>query len=591
MVSSETSPTYILGISAFYHDSAAALICDGEIVAAASEERFTRIKGDASFPAEAIAFCLSEAGIQTNDLAHVVFYEKPWLHFERILETHLAHAPLGLGNFLKSIPVWLRSKLFMRKVIQRALKWKGKVLFCRHHDSHMGAAFYPSPFHDAAILTVDGVGEWATTSWGVGHENTIETRGELHFPHSLGLLYATFTAYLGFKVNEGEYKMMGLAPYGNPIYADKIRDEMLDLREDGSFRLNMKYFAYVSKPKMFTRAFESFLGEKARPPGSPLNQHHLDVAASIQLVTEEILLAMARHVHKETGLENLVLGGGVALNCVANGRILRETPFEKIWIQPAAGDAGSSLGAALIIWHQYLKNDRSFAGQKSSLLGPEFDVQEIRSALNAKNVPFTELDQEDVPTYVAQLLGQQKIVGFFSGRMEFGPRALGARSILADPRSAEMQGRLNEKIKKREDFRPFAPAVLQEEAERYFDLKHPSPFMQLVAAVQPEQRCALEEQREGLERLGQVRSTIPAVTHVDHSARIQTVDEDSHPGFRSILKAFYEETGCPVLLNTSFNERGEPIVCSPEDAIDCFQRTGLDALVLERFIVFSEQSR
>jgi carbamoyltransferase len=588
MTESSSTPTYILGISAFYHDSAAALICDGKIVAAASEERFTRKKGDASFPREAVSFCLNQAGISLEDLHHVVFYEKPWLHFERILETHLAHAPLGLGSFLKSIPIWLRSKLFMRKVIRKELGWKGPVLFCKHHDSHMSAAFYPSPFEEAAILTVDGVGEWATTSWGIGRGSKIEVQGELHFPHSIGLLYAAFTAYLGFKVNEGEYKVMGLAPYGAPRFADKIRSEMLDVREDGSFKMNMKYFAYGSKMKMFTRAFEDLMEGPSRKPDSQLEQHHLDVAASIQIVTEEILLSMVQHVHQETGLTKLVLGGGVALNCVANGRILRESPIESIWIQPAAGDAGSALGAAMTVWHQYLDGARTYGEQGGSLLGPEFDQDAVRSALDAKGLRFTELDEENIPLQVAKLLAKEKIVGFFSGRMEFGPRALGARSILADPRAPDMQSRLNQRIKKREDFRPFAPAVLEEHAGSYFELDHPSPFMQFVAPVHPKQRREPGEVKEGLDQLGQIRSTIPAVTHVNHSARIQTLGKESHDAFRAVVEAFYSETGCPVVLNTSFNERGEPIVCTPEDAIDCFERTGLDALVIDRFVVLAE---
>jgi carbamoyltransferase len=583
---------HILGISAFYHDSAASLVRDGRILAAAQEERFTRKKHDAAFPKHAVAYCLAEAGIQIGEIDLVAFYEKPFLKFDRILHTYLACAPAGLRSFLMAIPLWIRERIWMKDLIRRELGYAGKMLFAEHHESHAASAFFPSPYREAAILTVDGVGEWTTTSFGIGRGNQVELHSELQFPHSLGLLYSAFTYFTGFKVNSGEYKLMGLAPYGEPKYVDVIRRELIDLKDDGSFRLNMKYFNYAVGLTMTNRRFSALIGGPPRQPESRLTQREMDLARSIQEVTEEILFRMARHVRRETGMNNLCLAGGVALNCVANGRILREGLFENIWIQPAAGDAGGALGAALLAWHHYLgqprlADDRQDT-QRGSCLGPGFSKQEIRRFLQERSVPFTELTDAELPGRVADLIHAQKVVGWFQGRMEFGPRALGARSILGDARSPKMQELMNLKIKFRESFRPFAPAVLCERATDYFELDRESPYMLLTAPVARSQRRTLtaeEERRFGMEKLLTTRSSIPAVTHVDYSARIQTVSAEDHPLFYQLIKQFAERHGCPAIINTSFNVRGEPIVCTPEQAYLCFMRTNMDYLVLGNFLL------
>ncbi|MHC1768965.1 MAG: carbamoyltransferase [Verrucomicrobiia bacterium] len=581
----------ILGISAFYHDSAACLVRDGRIVAAAQEERFTRKKHDERFPRHAIDYCLQEGGIRSQELDYAVFYEKPFLKFDRILHTFLACAPLGIRPFLKAVPVWVKDKIWMKAEIQRELGFPGKILFTEHHESHAASAFFPSPFEEAAFLTVDGVGEWATTSYGVGRGNGIELMSELRFPHSLGLLYSAFTYYTGFKVNSGEYKMMGLAPYGEPRFKDLILSELIDLKEDGSFRLNMAYFNYVAGLTMTHERFHKLFGGPPRTPESKLTQRDMDLARSMQDVTEEVLYRMARHVRKATGLRQLCLAGGVALNCVANGRILRERIFDRIWIQPAAGDAGGALGAALLVWHQYLGNKRKPDDQQDlqqgSFLGPAFTESQIREFLIARQVPFKELPEEDLLERIVQLLAEGKVIGWFQGRMEFGPRALGARSILGDARSAEMQELMNLKIKFRESFRPFAPSVLRERAAEYFELDTDSPYMLLTASVRPEIRLQPPGGRgvSGLEKLREVRSTLPAITHVDYSARVQTVSEETNPLFHRLIKKFDEKHGCPVIINTSFNVRGEPIVCTPEHAYLCFMRTNMDFLVLGNFVI------
>jgi carbamoyltransferase len=579
-------PTYILGVSAFYHDSAAALLKDGDIVAAASEDRFTRIKGDASFPINAIRYCLREAGIETRDLTYVTFYDKPSLKFKRIVDTYLSVAPSGLESFLASAPLWLTDKLFLEDQIRKPLDYSGKLLFPQHHDSHSASAFYPSPFQEAAILTIDGVGEWATTSWGEGRGNEITITHELRWPDSLGLVYSAFTAYTGFKINSGEYKVMGLAPYGEPKYAKLILDELMDLKDDGSFRLNQKYFNYLTGLTMTNDAFADLFGGPARVPESNLTQREMDLARSVQDVTEEVMLRMARTVHRQTGHENLCLAGGVALNCVGNGRILREGPFKKLWIQPAAGDAGGALGAAQLVWHRYLGKPRVANGKdtmKGAYLGPSFAPDVVESFLTAKKIPYERLTREDLFDRVAEVLADEKIVGWFNGRMEFGPRALGARSILGDPRSPRMQSEMNLKIKFRESFRPFAPSVLRERCADYFQLDAESPYMLLVAPVREERRIPMTDEAKslwGIAQLNVPRSDLPAITHIDYSARVQTVTPDVSPDYYALLKAFEEKTGCPVLVNTSFNVRGEPIVCTPEDAYRCFMRTHIDYLVL-----------
>ena len=643
--------TAILGISAFYHDSAAALVVDGRIVAAAQEERFTRKKHDANFPQNAVDYCLREAGISAADLDYVGFYDKPITKFERLLETYLAMAPGGYRSFRQAIPVWLKEKLYVPHLIRKALhgKYRGRCVFTDHHESHAASAFFPSPFDEAAILTIDGVGEWLTTCFGVGRGNRIELTHEIRFPHSLGLLYAAFTYYTGFRVNSGEYKVMGLAPYGEPVYKDLILEHLIDLKDDGSYRMDMSYFNYCQGLTMTSRKFNRLFGGPPRKAESPLTQREMDLAASIQAVTEEIMLRTARHVHQQTGMKDLVLAGGVALNCVGNGRILREGPFNNLWIQPAAGDAGGALGTALFIWHQLLENPRQPGGrdaQQGSLLGPAFSDDQIELVLNEAHAVFkTAADEGRLVDEVASLLAQEKVVGWFQGRMEFGPRALGARSILGDARSRSMQSVMNLKIKFRESFRPFAPIVLREYVDRYFEMRpyEDSPYMLLVAPVREEQR--VEEQEAwsgergagsgeqgasvqlsprpysgegqgvratgssrplgdgghhipmvgvrafGIERLNQCRSTIPAVTHVDYSARVQTVDPQRNPLLHRLLTRFHEQTGCPVLINTSFNVRSEPIVCTPEDAYRCFMATDMDVLVLGRHILHKAEQK
>jgi len=583
-------PVYILGISAFYHDSAAALVKDGQIVAAAQEERFTRKKHDFNFPINAANYCLQAAGITSADLTHVAFYDKPFIKFERILFTYLAYAPFGLSSFLKAMPLWLKEKLFMKDVIAEKLNYSGEIIFTEHHESHAASAFFPSPFKEAAILTVDGVGEWATSSFGVGEQNKITLDEEIRFPHSLGLLYSAFTYYAGFRVNSGEYKLMGLAPYGEPKYADIIRRELVDIKPDGSFKLNMKYFNYCAGLTMVNDRFCKLFGAPVRKPETGMQQVYMDVARSIQDVTEEIMLKMARHVRSVTGKENLCLAGGVALNCVGNGKILKEGIFKNIWIQPAAGDAGGALGAALFTWYQYLDNPRQVDGEKDlqsgSLLGPEYSDQEIEEFAQSKKAVFEKVPDADFARRVAELINAHKVIGFFEGRMEFGPRALGSRSIIGDARSQEMQSVMNLKTKFRESFRPFAPSVIEEKCADYFGLDAESPYMLLVADVN-EDKINPESRRttaQGIDKLKVKRSVIPAVTHVDYSARVQTVSPDRHPVFYKVIKAFYELTGCPVIINTSYNVRGEPIVCTPEDAYRCFMRTNMDYLVMGHFI-------
>ncbi|HLB82634.1 MAG TPA: carbamoyltransferase [Gemmatimonadales bacterium] len=587
------APHYILGVSAFYHDSAACLLRDGEIVAAAQEERFTRKKGDASFPLQAARYCLQAAGgIAASDLAFVGFYDKPLLKFERILETYLGVAPRGFAQFRMAGPLWMKEKLFLDREIRRALGYDGELLYAEHHESHAASAFFPSPFEEAAILTVDGVGEWATAAYGVGRGNDFELLQELHWPDSLGLLYSAFTYFTGFKVNSGEYKVMGLAPYGEPKYVDVIYREIVHVREDGSFTLNQKYFEYLTGLTMTNGAFAELFGGPPRMPESKLTQREMDIAKSIQVVCEDIMLRMARTVHRETGMDNLCLAGGVALNCVANGRILREGPFKRLWIQPAAGDAGGALGVAQLIWHRYGGGARRVRPGRDAMqgayLGPEFASQEIAAYLDSVGATYERLDGDCLRQRVAQLLAQEKVVGWFNGRMEFGPRALGARSILGDPRSPRMQAQMNLKIKFREGFRPFAPSVLRERVADYFELDCDSPYMLLVAPVKQQRQIAMTpEQRRlwGIEQLNVPRSDIPAVTHIDYSARIQTVSRDTNPDYYDLITEFERLTGCAALVNTSFNVRGEPIVCTPADAYRCFMRTHIDYLVLGSFLV------
>ncbi len=590
----------ILGISAYYHDSAACLVRDGEIVAAAQEERFSRQKHDHRFPQNAVSYCLREGGIKPPDLDYIVFYDKPLQKFERLLETYLDYAPGGIRSFLQAMPLWLREKLWIREHIAKQCNYDGKLLFTEHHESHAASAFFPSPFESAAILTIDGVGEWATSAYGRGHDNEIHLLGEIHFPHSLGLLYSAFTYYTGFKVNSGEYKVMGLAPYGEPRYTEKILDELIDLRDDGSLRLNMKYFNYCGGLTMTSKAFDQLFDGPPRKPETRITQREMDLARSVQEVTELAMLKMARHVHKETGEKNLCLAGGVALNCVANGRVLREGPFEQIWIQPAAGDAGGALGAALSVWYQHLGNSRSMVqvcrggidGMKGSYLGPSYSHGDIEAFLEGSGAPYRRLPQREVIEKAARALANEKVVGWFQGRMEFGPRALGARSILGDPQSSKMQSLMNLKIKFRESFRPFAPSVLREAVADYFEMDCDSPYMLLVAPVRQEIRRQMSaEQQElfGIDKLNIPRSTIPAITHVDYSARVQTVRRDENEMYYDLISEFARLTGCPVVVNTSFNVRGEPIVCSPEDAYKCFMRTEMDMLVLEDFVLEKEE--
>lgn len=581
----------ILGISSFYHDSAACLVRDGDIVAAAQEERFTRKKHDPRFPKHAINYCLREGNLDINQVDYIAFYDKPLVKFERLLLTYLATAPHGYRSFLSQMPSWLKEKLFVRNTIRRELGYEGEMLFSTHHLSHAAAAFFPSPFEQAAIITVDGVGEWATTTYGVGEGNKVRILQQINFPHSLGLLYSAFTYFTGFKVNSGEYKLMGLAPYGEPKYVDVIKRELIDIRDDGSFRLNMRYFDYCAGLRMTNRHFAALFGGPERRPETKITQREMDLARSIQVVTEEVILNMARHVHKETGMKYLALAGGVALNCVANGRLLREGPFENIWIQPCAGDGGNALGAALFAWHHLLDKPRipDRRRQKATYLGPAFSDAEIQSFLDSQHIPYRKLSSDEIPSVVADLISSEKVVGWHQGRMEFGPRALGARSILGDPRSREMQSVLNLKIKFRESFRPFAPTALAEHADECFDLRgNESPYMLLVADVLPERLRPLNEDEkcaQGFDKLRVVRSDMPAITHVDNSARIQTINKEDHPLYYEMVKAFYEKTGCPVVINTSFNVRGEPIVCTPEESYTCFMRTKMDYLCMGSFLL------
>lgn len=628
--------TTILGISAFYHDSAACLVRDGEIIAAAQEERFTRIKHDHNFPVHAARYCLKEAGITAEQLDFVGFYDKPLLKFDRLLETYLDYAPAGFRSFLKAMPLWMKEKLWMPDLIRTEMakangvederaakkarkKFEWKLLFGDHHESHAASAFYPSPFEEAAILTIDGVGEWATSSIGVGKGNEITLLKELRFPDSLGLLYSAFTYYTGFRVNSGEYKVMGLAPYGEPKYVGLIKDKIAEIRDDGSIRMHHEYFSYSQGLRMTNAAFDKIFGGRPRRAESKITQREMDLARSIQVITEEAMLKMAAYVRKETGLTKLCMAGGVALNCVANGRLLREGPFDDLWIQPAAGDAGGALGIALAIWHRYLGKPRTSAeqtraaqsamsvppanhaqdarpatlpsyvdGMKGSYLGPQNSVAEIEDYLRTENLPYQKLSRAELPKVVAQHLADGKIIGLHQGRMEFGPRALGARSIIGDPRSSEMQSVMNLKIKYRESFRPFAPSVLRESVADWFELDCDSPYMMLVADVVASRRREMSEEEKalfGISKLNIKRSEIPAVTHVDYSARIQTVRRDTNPLYWDIIEAFRQKTGCPVIVNTSFNVRGEPIVCTPADSYRCFMRTEMDYLVLETCVL------
>ena len=587
-------PIQILGLSAYYHDSAAALIQNGCILAAAQEERFTRRKHDARFPINAIGYCLNDAGISPNEIDYVVFYDKPFLKFERLLETYLAFAPKGFNSFRKAIPLWLKEKLFQKKLLCEELNKCGfegnlanRLLFSEHHLSHAASAFFPSPFSKAAILTMDGVGEWATTSFAFGKDNKIEIRKEIHFPHSIGLLYSAFTYYTGFKVNSGEYKLMGLAPYGEPKYAQRILDHLIDLKTDGSFRLDLSYFNYCTGLTMTSTRFHDLFGAPPRSAESYLTQKHMDIAASIQKVTEEVVLRLTRSLIKETGEKNLCLAGGVALNCVANGKILREGGQDHLWIQPASGDAGGALGAALAAYHLHLEQPRQLPpsgdSMKGRYLGPIFSDEEIAKRLEGMSAQFEVLEEDEFIRSCVEILQEGKAVGWFQGRMEFGPRALGARSILGDARSPQMQSVLNLKVKFRESFRPFAPSVLQEDVSEWFDLDADSPYMLLVADIAKKyQRPMTDEQKQlfGIEKLNVPRSDIPAITHVDYSARIQTVHKETNPRYHKLLSVFKSRTGCPVLVNTSFNVRGEPIVCTPEDAFRCFMGTGIEALAI-----------
>ena len=584
--------TKILGISAYYHDSAACLVVDGELVAAAQEERFTRKKHDFNFPKRAIDFCLRQGGIaRPDELDYVVFYDKPMLKFERLLETYTRYAPVGIASFIKAMPLWLKKKLWMRENIAEELDYSGKVLFTEHHESHAASAFFPSPFERAAILTIDGVGEWATASLGYGEGNRIKLLKEIHFPHSLGLLYSAFTYFTGFKVNSGEYKLMGLAPYGEPKYVELIKRELIDIRDDGSFKLNMKYFDYCAGLRMTHRRFDRLFDGPPRQPEAKLTQREMDIAASIQVVTEEVMLKMARFAHTVTKCDNLVLAGGVALNCVGNGKILREGPFKHLWIQPAAGDAGGALGGALFVHYQYLDKPRRVDGrrdlQRATLLGPSFDDEEIGRFIAAQGIKAQRFPEfERLADRLVEILEQEAVVGWFQGRMEFGPRALGSRSIIGDARSRAMQTKMNVAIKFRESFRPFAPTVLREKVADYFEMDADSPYMLLVAPVHASQRVPVAQNGySGLDKLKVIRSVIPAITHVDYSARVQTVAREENPRYHRLVERFFEKTGCPVIVNTSFNVRGEPIVCTPEDAYRCFTRTNMDYLVLGSWLI------
>jgi len=588
----------ILGISCFYHDSAACLVWDGEIIAAVQEERFTRKKHDFNFPINAIDWCLKEGGITAKELDFVVFYDKPFIKFERILETYLTYAPSGIRQFIQAMPLWLKQKLWIPELIRKELGYRGKILFVEHHESHAASAFYPSPFKEAAFLTMDGVGEWDTASFGIGKDNDIEILYTLKFPHSLGLLYSTFTYYTGFKVNSGEYKLMGLAPYGEPKYADLILDKLIDMKEDGSFKLNTKYFGYCNGLRMTNWRFEKLFGGPAKKPKTRITQKDMDIAASIQKVTEEIMLKVAKHVYEVTGKDRLCLAGGVALNCVGNGRILRESPFKDIWIQPASGDAGGALGAALLVWYKYLGNKRLGDGkndkQKASFLGPCYSDGYIENFLIKEGAPYKKLPYSDIPQIISDLIIQGKIIGWFQGRLEFGPRALGARSIIGDARRLEMQSKMNLKIKYRESFRPFAPTVLKDKVSDWFALDRESPYMLLVAPLKEDKRIRLdnpEDRLQGFDKLKVRRSEIPAVTHVDYSARIQTIKKEDQPLYCDMINTFYKKTGCPLIINTSFNVRGEPLVCSPEDAFRCFMRTEMDYLSMGCFLLDKKEQK
>lgn len=588
---------HILGISAYYHDSAAALLSDGEIVAAAQQERFSRAKHDLRFPSEAIEYCLREAGIGIKDVDYVVFYDKPLIKFERLLMTFLGTAPKGIRVFFDQMPPWLKEKILMRATIRRELDYEGTILFSTHHLSHAAAAFFPSPYEEAAFITVDGVGEWETTTIGVGRGNKVELLKEINFPHSLGLLYSAFTYFTGFRVNSGEYKLMGLAPYGEPKYVDLIKRELINIKDDGSYRLNMKYFDYCAGRRMTNAQFAKLFGGPHRKPESKITQREMDIAKSIQIVTEEVMLKMARHAHELTGARYLAIAGGVGLNCVANGKVLRQGPFDDIWIQPASGDAGNALGAALFAWHQVLDKPRTAHArrQKASYLGPHYSDEQIQAYLDREGIPYTKLGPDELPQRVAELIANEKVVGWFQGRMEFGPRALGSRSILGDPRSREMQSVLNLKIKFRESFRPFAPTVLREHADEYFDLNGAeSPYMLLTTSVKAHHLRELteeEKQAQGFDKLKVVRSDVPAITHVDNSARVQTVMREDNPVYYDMIHAFYAKTGCPVIINTSFNVRGEPIVCTPEHAYTCFMRTRMDYLCMGSFLLDKTQQK
>jgi carbamoyltransferase len=585
----------ILGISCFYHDSAACIVIDGNVLAAAQEERFSRKKHDPRFPRNAINYCLEEGGITTKDLDYVVFYDKPFLTFERLLMSYLTVAPKGLRSWLESMPLWIGQKLHIPDLIEKETGYEGVVLFTEHHEAHAASAFYPSPFSEAAILTIDGVGEWASASYGFGKGSDITLLKELHFPDSVGLLYSAFTYFTGFRVNSGEYKLMGLAPYGRPVYKDLILTELVDLKEDGSIRLNLSYFDYLGGLRMTNKRFARLFGGPPRKPETEITQREMDMAASIQSVTEEIVLKMARHVYDETQSKNLCMAGGVALNCVANGRILREGPFENIWIQPAAGDAGGALGAALSVWYRYLDNERIASEdrdeQQGSYLGPSFSNGSVRDFLEGHRYAYRQLEKGERARVIAGQIAAGKVVGYMAGRMEFGPRALGARSILGDPRSEDIQSVMNLKIKYRESFRPFAPSVLEEKASKYFEIDRSSPYMLLVAGVREERRLpqVLNEGMGIMDRLKIKRSDIPAVTHLDYSARLQTVNQEHKPDYYDVISEFEKLTGCAVIVNTSFNVRGEPIICSPQDAYRCFMRTEMDVLIMEDCILFKEE--
>jgi carbamoyltransferase len=595
--------TYILGISAFYHDSAACLIGDGQIIAAAQEERFTRKKHDAGFPQNAIAYCLQEAAIVPDQVQNVVYYEKPFIKFERLLETYLAFAPKGFRSFASAMPLWIKDKLFQKSVLTKALTetlgadvdWEGRLLFSEHHLSHAASAYYPSPFENAAVLTLDGVGEWTTTSLAIGKGKDLEVIKEIHFPHSLGLLYSAFTYYTGFKVNSGEYKVMGLAPYGEPKYANIIKEHLIKIEEDGSFQLDMSYFDYATGLTMTNQKFNDLFGGPPRTSEAELTQREMDLAASVQKVTEDVVVKLARGIAKETGQKNLCLAGGVALNCVANGILLRENIFEKIWIQPAAGDAGGALGAALSAWYLHHANDRSVSASRDAMqgsyLGPEYSDDEIEAELKACGAKYLKLDSDDLIDQVAGALADEKAVGWMQGRMEFGPRALGGRSIIADPRSPAMQKQLNLKVKYRESFRPFAPSVLSDHVSDWFEHDSESPYMLLVADVDVSKRLPITEEQDtlfGIDKLNVPRSAVPAITHVDYSARIQTVHEDTNPKYHAVITKFYEKTGCPIVVNTSFNVRGEPIICTPTDAFRCFMGTEMDVLAVGNFFLVKD---